>query len=246
MRLQPQPPGGDGRIDPGLGPPSGFIATAMDLTVVAAAQRHGELITHFSRERAVLREPQMMGIGWNAAANQARLFGHELDVVLVTKAARLRMRSAGSCRCPWQRMLPRRVLGTAAQLTQVTGARMKLAITVRRRYQRRYQITASVAWNASSTWRASATTKVFFAPRIRCAQAVASSDEAIALSSAISRSRRCGRRLRVEDWFGCFRSGFYPREGRILVARSGLDRRLADRSLSVPASQLPILRSSAR
>ena len=63
----------------------------MDLTVVAAAQRHGELITHFSRERAVLREPQMMGIGWNAAANQARLFGHELDVVLVTKAARLRM-----------------------------------------------------------------------------------------------------------------------------------------------------------
>jgi hypothetical protein len=63
----------------------------MDLTVVAAAQRHGELIAHFSPECAVLREPQMMGIGWHAAANQTRLFGHELDVISVTKAARLGM-----------------------------------------------------------------------------------------------------------------------------------------------------------
>ena len=63
----------------------------MDLAVVAPAQRHGELIAHFSPERAVLREPQVMGIGGSAAANQARLLGHELDVVSVTKAARLGM-----------------------------------------------------------------------------------------------------------------------------------------------------------
>ena len=63
----------------------------MDLTVVAAAQRHGELIAHFSPESAVLREPQMMGIGGPAAANQTRLFGHEPDVASVTKAARLGM-----------------------------------------------------------------------------------------------------------------------------------------------------------
>ena len=100
--------------------------------MVAAAQRHGELIAHFSPERAVLREPQMMGIGGPAAADQARLFGHELDVVFVTKAARLGMRPTGSCRCRWQRMFPRRVLGTAAQLTKTAGARIKLAITVRR------------------------------------------------------------------------------------------------------------------
>ena len=53
--------------------------------MVAAAQRHGELIAHFSPKCAVLREPQMMGIGGPAAADQARLFGHELDVVLSRK-----------------------------------------------------------------------------------------------------------------------------------------------------------------
>ena len=62
MRLQPQRAGGDGRIDTGLFPPCGFIATAMDLTVMAPAQRHGELIADFAPERAVLREAQMMGI----------------------------------------------------------------------------------------------------------------------------------------------------------------------------------------
>ena len=69
MGLQPQRAGSDGRIDTGLFPPRGFIATAMDLAVVAPAQRHGELIAHFSPERAVLREPQMMGIGGPAAAD---------------------------------------------------------------------------------------------------------------------------------------------------------------------------------
>ena len=211
MRLQPQRAGGDGRIDTGLAPPCGFIAAAMDLTVVAAAQRDGELITHFSPERAVLREPQMMGIGWTAAANQARLFGHELDVVLCHESGAARDAPAGSCRCPWQRMLPRRVLGTAAQLTKAAGARMKLAITVRRRCQRRYRITASVAWNASSTCRASAAIKVFFAPRIRCAQAVASSDEAIALSSAISRSRNAADASGSRIGLAVFETVFIPR-----------------------------------
>ena len=60
--------------------------------MVAAAERHGELIAHLSPQRAALGEPQMMGIGGRAAANQARLFGHELDVAFVTKTARLRMR----------------------------------------------------------------------------------------------------------------------------------------------------------
>ena len=89
MRLQPQRAGGDGRIDTGLLPPSGFVATAMDLTVVAPAQRHSELVADFSSKCAVLREPQMMGIGGSAPADQAGLFNHELDVVFVTKAARL-------------------------------------------------------------------------------------------------------------------------------------------------------------
>ena len=91
MGLQPQRAGRDGRINTGLDPPCSFVAATMDLTVVTPAQRHGELIAHFSPERAVLCEPQVMGIRGLAAANQARLFGHELDVLLVTKAAGLGM-----------------------------------------------------------------------------------------------------------------------------------------------------------
>ena len=44
MGLQPQRAGGDGRINAGILPPCGFIATAMGLAVMAPAQRYGELI----------------------------------------------------------------------------------------------------------------------------------------------------------------------------------------------------------
>ena len=91
MRLQPQAPGGDGRINASIFPPCGFIATAMDLAMMASAQRHRELIADLTAECAVLREAQMMGICGPAPANQTRLSGHQLDVLLVTKAARLGM-----------------------------------------------------------------------------------------------------------------------------------------------------------
>ena len=57
--------------------------------MMAAAQRHGELIADLAPECAVLREAQMMGICRPAAANQTRLFGHEPHVIPVTNAARL-------------------------------------------------------------------------------------------------------------------------------------------------------------
>ena len=62
MRLEPQRPRGDSRIDPGFTPPCGFIAAAVNLAMVAAAQRDGELIADLAAERAALREPQVMGI----------------------------------------------------------------------------------------------------------------------------------------------------------------------------------------
>jgi hypothetical protein len=91
MRLQPKRAGTDTGVDTGLLPPRGFIATAMDLAMMAAAQRHGELIACLPAECAVLREAQMMGVFGPAAADQSGLFGHEPDVLLVTKAARLGM-----------------------------------------------------------------------------------------------------------------------------------------------------------
>ena len=62
VRLQPERAGSDSRINAGIFPPCGFIATAMDLAMMAAAQRHGELIADLATECAVLREAQMMGI----------------------------------------------------------------------------------------------------------------------------------------------------------------------------------------
>ena len=117
-------PGRRRRIDPGFAPPCGFIATAMDLTMMAAAQRHGEFVADFSPECAVLGEPQMMGIGGPATANQTRLFGHELDVVPVTKAARLRMDQLALVDAVGRRMFLRRALRAAAELTKTAAARI--------------------------------------------------------------------------------------------------------------------------
>jgi hypothetical protein len=44
MRLQPQRAGGGGRIDASLLPPCRFVATAMDLAMMAAAERDGEFV----------------------------------------------------------------------------------------------------------------------------------------------------------------------------------------------------------
>jgi len=59
--------------------------------MVAPTQWNGEFIADLAAESAVLREAQMMGIRGPSAADQARLFSHKLDVVLVTKPARLGM-----------------------------------------------------------------------------------------------------------------------------------------------------------
>jgi hypothetical protein len=78
-------------VNASIFPPGGFITTAMGLAMMAAAQRHGELIADLATECALLREAQMMGICRPSPANQTRLFGYEPDVLLVTKAARLGM-----------------------------------------------------------------------------------------------------------------------------------------------------------
>jgi hypothetical protein len=112
MGLQPQRAGRDGRINTGLDPPCSFIAAMMDLTVVTPAQRHGELVTHFSAKRAMLREPQVMGVCGPAATNQARLFGHGLDVLLVANATGLGMDQLALVDAPGRGCLPGGFLGS--------------------------------------------------------------------------------------------------------------------------------------
>jgi hypothetical protein len=89
MRLEPKRTGSDSRIKACVCPPCGFVARAMDLTVMVAAQRHSELIADFAPESAVLHETQMMRIRWLTAANETGLFGP------VTNAARLRIGQMG-------------------------------------------------------------------------------------------------------------------------------------------------------
>ena len=91
MGLYPEGASSAGRINASIFPPCDFIARAMGLAMMAAAQRYGELVTDLAAERAVLGEAQMVGVGRPAPTNQASLFSHELDVLLVTKAAWLRM-----------------------------------------------------------------------------------------------------------------------------------------------------------
>ena len=193
--------------------------------MVAPAQWHGEFIAHLARKRAVLCEAQMMGIRGPATANQARLFGHEPDVVLVTHPAWLWMGQLAFVDALGN--LVRFVLlpGQSHDINSfdtlmagiyclaligdkafdahwlreaLRGRNIEAVIPLREGTTGHADTSlqsealpkvASLAWKASSICRASAAVKLFFAPRIRCAQEAASSDEAIASSSVMRRSR---------------------------------------------------------
>ena len=237
MRLQPQRAGSDGWINAGLFPPCGFIATAMDLAMMASAQRHGELIAHLAAERAMLREAQMMGVCRPAAANQARLFGHEPDVLLVTKAARLGMGQLALVDAVGNGCLRRAPLAAARATRAMSGAADRRATMAGSPTSAALSSAVSLAWNASSTCRASAAVKLFLAPRIRWAQMAASSDEAIALSSPRSWSRNMADASAPRIGFVGFETTFAPRRPGF---GNGSDRRSAGHAYSAPVLQLPM------
>jgi hypothetical protein len=62
MRLQPERASRGGRIDASFLPPCRFIATAMDLAVMSAAERHSEFVADFAAKGPVLCSAQMVGI----------------------------------------------------------------------------------------------------------------------------------------------------------------------------------------
>jgi hypothetical protein len=63
-------------IGTGCCPPGRLVATAMDLAVMPAAQRHRELVADLAADRRRLRETKMMRIGGRAATDQAGLLHH--------------------------------------------------------------------------------------------------------------------------------------------------------------------------
>lgn len=74
---------GDGINSPSL-PPGDFVAEAMVVAVMRPAQRYREFVADLAPHRAVLGEPQMMGISRASPAHQARLRCHELEMRFVT------------------------------------------------------------------------------------------------------------------------------------------------------------------
>jgi hypothetical protein len=60
--------------------------------MMRATQRHGELVADLEAETAGLREPQMGRVRGLASADEAGLFGHKAQVLLVPEAFCLRQR----------------------------------------------------------------------------------------------------------------------------------------------------------
>src|SRR5262249_10591982 len=77
------------RVDAGGLPPSLFVADAVNLAVMHAAERDRKLITRLAPERARLRIAQAMRVARPAAADQAGLPGDIAQMVFVAVAARL-------------------------------------------------------------------------------------------------------------------------------------------------------------
>src|ERR1700722_3478810 len=90
MRFQPERSRGCHRIQSKFCPPSSLIAVAMELAMVPATKRNGELIADFATKRPLLCEAQMMGIRRYAAAQQARLTHDRLNMLSITNTSRFR------------------------------------------------------------------------------------------------------------------------------------------------------------
>jgi len=64
VRFKPQCAGRGAWIDAGYIPPFGFVAGAMDLSMVPPAKRDRELITNLAAECPGLCKAEVMGIRW--------------------------------------------------------------------------------------------------------------------------------------------------------------------------------------
>jgi len=85
VALLPKPLGNWQGIDVEASPPSHFISGLMQLPMMTAAERNGELVADFETQGSGLGKPQMVRIGRLPAADQAGLRGHESQMGFVTK-----------------------------------------------------------------------------------------------------------------------------------------------------------------
>lgn len=85
-------------IDPLVLPPSSLVAMPVQLAMMPAAQRDGELIAHFSAQGSRSSDLQMMGVAWALLADRTGLRGDKCQMRLAAPAGRFRQgRDLGRC-----------------------------------------------------------------------------------------------------------------------------------------------------
>src|SRR6266540_1101764 len=87
-RLLPTPASNFEWVDAGGLPPGAFVADTMRGPVMHAAERDREFVARLTAKRAWLHVAQMMGIGWLAATDEARLLHDVAKVLPVAIATR--------------------------------------------------------------------------------------------------------------------------------------------------------------
>lgn len=127
MRVQPKLSRMDGWINAGFIPPATFVAATVQFAVVPAAKRDRKLIARLASQGYGLHDPQVMGVGRPAAADQTRLLGDIFDVISIPDPAWLRMHQntlvdpdrprprSGGFFLPIERLIGRFAVGSASQ-----------------------------------------------------------------------------------------------------------------------------------
>ena len=92
MSFQPELASAYGRVNASFVPPHGFITATMDFMMMTSAQRNGKFVTDLSSNRSALCEAEVVSIRRSPAADQTWVSGNKLEVLAVTKPARLGQR----------------------------------------------------------------------------------------------------------------------------------------------------------
>jgi hypothetical protein len=83
------------RLDIELLPPCEFISALVKLTMMKPAERHGEFVTYFASERALLSKSEVVRIRRAATAGQTGLGAHELQMVRIAQSKLFAKRGDG-------------------------------------------------------------------------------------------------------------------------------------------------------
>jgi hypothetical protein len=95
MRGAPKIAGMGERIDGGFAPPRRLVTVAVQLAMVAAAERDRELVTDLAAQRPALGKAQLMSIARLTATDGTGLLCHKAHMVAIADAPWLRVGQNG-------------------------------------------------------------------------------------------------------------------------------------------------------